>query len=472
MHPLLCVKVTLAHLLLLSAPRSAKCTKSSANPSALPKCSTVTKDKVEPCIYDGPTNKRLIPLTAIFSTDKEDVNDLHNENWSKAHDGNIHYMYRGQGLSGSLGVNDLTSQIPHHSSYCYTYEEYNEHGSGTKTAKFVAGDTHLETVTSHVEKKCIPIPYLKHIQYVMRIGVGTPPQYVNPLIDTGSTNTWIVSSNCNSETCTNVHKFNEGSSTFVPIDSQENAEIKIKFGTGVIVGKPASDNFEIQGDIVKNQVFGLVEQEIPDRTDHNVFKMIKFEGIVGLGFPDMAWNSSLPLYDNYSKTIGANLIFSLYFSNDKKYSALLIGGVDNRFYKEEIKMLPLIREYYWEVQLSELWIGNNKLCCSTNSYVIFDSGTSFNTLPHDEFSKFKTFVPYKNCNGDLDSVLSEYPVIKYVFTGGISVEIRPEQYLFIAKGICKPAYMQINVPSAYGNAYILGTNAFMKHFYTIQTKNI
>lgn len=462
MYLLSSAKVT---LFLLFTLRDAKCTKGGHNPPSLPKCSQITKDKIEPCIYDGPEKKRLIPLIAIYSTKEEDINTLHDENWANAHNGNIHYMYRGQGLSGSLGVDELTSQNPRYSNNCHMDGEHHEHK--TNTVEIGTGTTHLEAVELHVDKKCIPIPHLKHIQYVIRIGIGTPPQYFSPLIDTGSTNTWIVSSSCRSDTCANVHKFDENSSTFVPLDPQEHAEIKIKFGTGIIVGKPASENFEIQGDVVKNQVFGLVEREIPDRSDHNVFKMIKFEGIVGLGFPDMAWNSSLPLYDNYSKTVGADLIFSLYFSNDKEYSALLIGGVDPCFYSGEIKMLPLVREYYWEVSLLELWVGDRKLCCDEDSYVIFDSGTSFNTLPHDEFATFKTLVPSRNCNGNLVSVLSGYPIIKYVFAGGISVEIKPEQYIFIAKETCKPAYMQINVPSRDGKAYILGTSAFMKHFYTV-----
>lgn len=37
--------------------------------------------------------------------------------------------------------------------------------------------------------------------------------------------------------------------------------------------------------------------------------------------------------------------------------------------------------------------------------------------------------------------------------------------------MCKPAYMQIDVPSEFGHAYILGSVAFMRHFYTVYRRS-
>ncbi|XP_954087.1 uncharacterized protein TA05620 [Theileria annulata] len=144
----------------------------------------------------------------------------------------------------------------------------------------------------------------------------------------------------------------------------------------------------------------------------------------------------------------------------------MMGGIDKRFYKGDLYMLPVIRELYWEIKLYELWIGNIKLCCNNESYIIFDSGTSFNTMPHTEFLLFKQYIKPKYCNG-LENIYEEYPIIKYKLEGGIEINIEPQEYIFLHKDKCRIAYMQIDVPSSYGRAFILGTQAFMTHYYTV-----
>eukprot|EP00375_Theileria_parva_P003530 XP_766213.1 pepsinogen [Theileria parva strain Muguga] len=357
---------------------------------SLPNCSEI--NTIKPCIYNGPKQKRIFPLKSLSPNSVERSAEITEENWNNVTRGHIHFLYRSQGPYGSLG----TSQ--HNSHNCNSYHTHNSVNTDDSVNSVNSVDgTRLTPIREHPMKKCIPIPHLRHVQYVMSIGVGTPKQEIYPIIDTGSTNTWVISEQCNSITCSGVPTFNSRkSSTFSPV----NEGLRIRFGTGTIKGVLGIDNVTIGQDTIEKQIFGLVNEE-----SSNVFKVIKFQGIIGLGFPKLAFDHHTSLYDNYSKQINADLIFSLYFSN--QYSYVMIGGVDERFYVGDLYMLPVVREYYWEIKLYELWVGNVKLCCDDESYVIFDSGTSFNTMPHDQFLYFKHIVSPKICHVTAAEMSSE-----------------------------------------------------------------
>ncbi|UKK00526.2 pepsin A [Theileria orientalis] len=501
--------------------------------NSIPKCSEVTKNDPKPCIYDGPSPKKFFQLISLSPNNSDDQNgkgQLNESNWNNAEKGHIHYMYRNEGPLGSLGVNNLSQHNPTHSSYCAKaenagcesdnssdtvnntslnkdYDTLNEspylrskrsnskllssildtlnlstgHGhrtteSGNSSANnndnsmpsyyTMNGTTNAHSIAPHVDKKCIAVPHLRHVQYALSIDVGTPPQSIYPIIDTGSTNTWVVSRKCMSDTCKSVKSFDSSlSSTFGSLGD----DIRIRFGTGVIRGSLGLDNVKIGDDLVEKQVFGMVNEEISD-THKNVFKVINFQGIIGLAFPRLAFDHRTSLYDNYSKKIGADLTFSIYFSDNN--SGLMIGGVDKRFCNSDVVMLPVVREYYWETKLKEIWVGDAKLCCTEESYVIFDSGTSFNTMPHDEFMEFKKLVSPKSCHDPVSpDDLEQFPTIKYVFDGGVELDIHPREYVFLHKNKCRIAYMQIDVPSSYGRAFILGTHAFMENYLTVYKRS-
>ncbi|EWC73940.1 hypothetical protein C923_05394 [Plasmodium falciparum UGT5.1] len=393
--------------------------------------------------------------------------------------------------------------------YKQEYEEEKEIYDNTNTSQEkneTNNEQNLNINLINNDKVTLPLQQLEDSQYVGYIQIGTPPQTIRPIFDTGSTNIWIVSTKCKDETCLKVHRYNHKlSSSFKYYEPHTNLDIM--FGTGIIQGVIGVETFKIGPFEIKNQSFGLVKREKASDNKSNVFERINFEGIVGLAFPEMLSTGKSTLYENLMSSYKLqHNEFSIYIGKDSKYSALIFGGVDKNFFEGDIYMFPVVKEYYWEIHFDGLYIDHQKFCCGVNSivydlkkkdqennklfftrkyfrknkfkthlrkyllkkikhqkkqkhsnhkkkklnkkknYLIFDSGTSFNSVPKDEIEYFFRVVPSKN---------------KMPFT------LTPSQYLVRKNDMCKPAFMEIEVSSEYGHAYILGNATFMRYYYTV-----
>ncbi|KAK1441969.1 aspartic peptidase A1 family protein [Babesia gibsoni] len=389
--------------------------------------------------------EHTIPLKRHVLHGKHSVLQMAVRNHELFRNGKVSYAKRGEGVFGSIG--------------------YNKGHHGDKGSSHIHDKRYVNLRTpkkSDIEKY-IPIHGTKDSLYVGEIRVGSPPQVVRPIFDTGSTNLWVVGESCKDPSCLRVAKYNpRRSSTFRLL--QNPLKIHVKFGTGEIEGYAAQDTISI-GDIhIPRQNFAVVESEQPGGSEENIFDKINFEGIVGLAFPEMSSVPGVPVFDNIA--ILKNMKhkeFAFYIGESDEESKLMFGGVDPDCYEGEIKLFPVVREHYWEVKLDAVYVGSEKICSDEdNQYLIFDSGTSLNTIPSDYFDRFMSYFKNKICNGDFE----DYPTITYVING-VKIKLEPHQYMMKYKDTCTPAYMQLDVPSEFGNAFIVGSNAFMKHYVTV-----
>lgn len=431
------------------------------------------------CLHREVTSDFLMPMTALRSIEthpEETVALLEENHEGHLKEGKQFFVLRGGGPFGSLGNKPGSTAASAANLSASSVASFTQlslrTSSGPPTRQGLLApeeDENTEYLGLSVARTSVPITQMKDSQYVGLLGIGTPPQYVRPIFDTGSTNLWVVGANCTEDTCTKVRQFDpKASSTFRPTDPP--VHLDITFGTGRIDGTTGIDDFTMGPFKVVGQTFGLVESEGGHNSHGNIFKTINFEGIVGLAFPDMSSTGNTPIYDNIMKQ-GAMTEneFSFYMAKGSPVSALFFGGVDPKFYEAPIHMFPVSREHYWETQLDSITVGDVKFCCDEDkpSYVILDSGTSFNTMPGTELGKLLDLIPQRECNMEDSNFLASYPTITYTI-GGIAFPVKPEQYLVKGKAsMCKPAYMQIDVPSEYGHAYILGSVAFMRHYFTV-----
>jgi hypothetical protein len=166
---------------------------------------------------------------------------------------------------------------------------------------------------------------------VAEIFIGTPPQRLRCLIDSGSSDLWVPSKRCDS--CDNDRYFNaDASSTFQPeMESGRPREVQISYGSGVVVGYAVHDTLQFGSATLENQAFIIVEDADlpPDR---------EWDGICGLGWQGLA-QVSPTLFENLQKH-GEEAVFSIVpsagsqpFGGDKA-AHLLVGQLPTTAYKE------------------------------------------------------------------------------------------------------------------------------------------
>lgn len=127
----------------------------------------------------------------------------------------------------------------------------------------------------------VPLKNNHNYDYIGEFSVGNPPQKMRGCFDTGSANSWILSSKCGTDRCRpgsgNLYFTPELSSTFF----DNNYYCSIQFGSGALAGYFGNDDFRVgagENQIhIKHQTLGIIHEEhVLDR---------EFDAIIGLAYP-------------------------------------------------------------------------------------------------------------------------------------------------------------------------------------------
>jgi len=163
---------------------------------------------------------------------------------------------------------------------------------------------------------------------VTTISVGTPPQELRCLLDSGSSDLWVPSKRCKS--CQNERYFHaDRSSTFAPklqesLVGAHPRAVTLSYGSGQISGYDVQDTITFGSVQLKNQSFIIVEDAAlpPDRP---------WDGICGLGWAGMAAATGRPLYGSLQEK-GLKAVFAIIPTGLDK-ALLQLGEVPETSYK-------------------------------------------------------------------------------------------------------------------------------------------
>ncbi|KAI1211798.1 aspartic peptidase domain-containing protein [Annulohypoxylon truncatum] len=245
--------------------------------------------------------------------------------------------------------------------------------------------------------------------YYAQVTVGTPPQTVDLIVDTGSSDVWILDSNanlCHSKTMQSYYgyclsTYDPSNSSTYSVVSQDTFNIRYVDGSGA-EGNYIKDNFGIGGAEIKALQMGLAENSTIN------------SGLLGIGFAaNVAAKTPYPnimdLFQNQNLT--AIQAYSLYL--DDLYAAtgtILFGGLDTEKFIGELKTVDIQPDRYgnyssFTVALSSLTTtaDNGTVANYTTRSavpVILDSGTTLTYVPSSMANRiFRAFGAVDDTSG-------------------------------------------------------------------------
>ncbi|XP_069697356.1 lysosomal aspartic protease-like isoform X2 [Periplaneta americana] len=221
-------------------------------------------------------------------------------------------------------------------------------------------------------------------QYVATINLGTPGQAIRVVLDTGSSDFWVPSSEiCSySYDCSNHNVFNGAeSSTF----QKQDQPFKVPYGSGTVKGMCSSDILKIPGLPFINITFGLVTKEGSD-----ILHDSNMDGILGLSYLAV---STVNPSDALTNCINQPF-YSFYIGQDG--GEVIFGGTDSKYYQGDITYVQLLSTSLFQVSVPRLSIGDQNI---NNEYQvgIVDTGTTSLVMTQDACNQvYKIMQP--NCN--------------------------------------------------------------------------
>ncbi|KAH9508728.1 Beta-site APP-cleaving enzyme [Bulinus truncatus] len=294
--------------------------------------------------------------------------------------------------------------------------------------------------------------------YYIELNIGNPVQKMKVLIDTGSSN-FAVAASKNPSVAEYFHR--ERSVTFEDLGTEvyvpyTEGEWKGVLGTE-IVSVSSAPNISARVNlacITESKNFFIPEAE--------------WQGILGLGYKALArpsssvtpfWDSVLENHPDIDDIFSMCLCGSSFVHTDNKpllQGSLIFGGVIPSLSKTPILYAPIIRQLYYEITLTNIYVDYKPLqlhCKELNfDKTIVDSGTTNIRLPTKVFIELVTAIQTKiqvagidssyqsffdgdeiMCFTDMNRLFYDFPVITFSVmvseNSSFKLHLTPQHYM-------------------------------------------
>uniref|UniRef100_A0A4X1TLN4 Beta-secretase 2 n=1 Tax=Sus scrofa TaxID=9823 RepID=A0A4X1TLN4_PIG len=226
--------------------------------------------------------------------------------------------------------------------------------------------------------------------YYLEMLIGTPPQKLQILVDTGSSNFAVAGA---PHPYIDSYFDAERSSTYRP----KGFDVTVKYTQGSWTGLVGEDVVTIPKGF--NSSF-LVNIATIFESENFFLPGIKWNGILGLAYATLAKPSSSleTFFDSLVAQAKIPNVFSMQMcgaglpvaGTGTNGGSLVLGGIEPTLYKGDIWYTPIKEEWYYQIEILKLEIGGQSLNLDCREYnadkAIVDSGTTLLRLPQKVFN--------------------------------------------------------------------------------------
>jgi hypothetical protein len=282
--------------------------------------------------------------------------------------------------------------------------------------------------------------------------VGTPPQTLSILYDTGSNNVWVPTKKFGH------HAFyNHSLSTTYKADG---AKFEIDYQSGPVAGFISVDTIGFGGGLtVPNQKFAEIYNVTGLGSD---YMDGGFDGIVGMSFDE---NSQDGIPGPMQKLVSSGQLdkpeFAFYLKS-KGDGELTFGGVNPKRFTGVISYVPVTKRGYWQIAMEGVKVGSTSIVSSTVAAIV-DSGSSFVMGPTADIDKIAQAV------NATPALAGNYTIGCHSAGPTISFSLGSKQYAlqkadYTLDGGDGNCYLPFQAFDA--GLWVLG-DAFMRKYYTV-----
>eukprot|EP01084_Bolivina_argentea_P242514 406800_1 len=313
-------------------------------------------------------------------------------------------------------------------------------------------------------------------QYVGDISIGYPQQRLSVVMDTGSSDIWVPSSDCMQCGRHKMYKDDKSQTNELKLSTGVPMPFVINYGSGTVKGIQIEEQVEIGGLRVTNMTIGEVLYE-----DADVSRLL-MDGIVGLGFRGLSMITRPTflelLWEQYPDM---PKLFSVFLSNnpydEENASRLQIGGCDVNIVGDNASWhyTPLasysyIENGYWSVKLTSIsaMVGNEQYFVPISDgscLAIVDTGTSGIGVPKDLFEEvLYSITSGMSCKGIrcIGVGPDDFPTINIGIYPDNVFPLRGDDYVMcLPFGICV-----VKLQPSIDGYWILG-DVFLQAYYTL-----